>query len=70
VARSQSGRAGRDGHGHRARASDRIGRELLADATDGAAAFGQCYRWRGESEFIVAIRLPVTGCGLTVFHPC
>ena len=46
-AESGAARAGGDRHRHRARAGDRVGGELLADAADGAAAFGKRDGWRG-----------------------
>ena len=57
--RPESGASGtgRDGHGHRACAGDRIGGELLADAADGAAAFGQLDFGCGNGERRVATSL-------------
>ena len=39
-------RAGVNGYAHGAGAGDRVGGEFLADAADGAAAFGKGNGWR------------------------
>ena len=54
--RAEAGAAGARGdrHRHRAGAGDRVGGELLADAADGAAAFGESYGRCGRRAIAVS----------------